>query len=333
MKIHFVAWVLAVTSQTAQAQWQAQTIETEADFRGLAVVNENVVWVSGTKGTFGRTVDGGKTWQAGVVPGTEKLDFRDVEAFSESVAYLLSSGPGENSRIYKTTDGGKSWRLQFRNADADAFYDAIAFWDEKCGIALSDPVNGQFKLLATNDGGASWKPLLPKELPAAREREGAFAASGSCLITQGENDAWFVTGGAKARVFHSADRGKTWSVQETPIASGEESAGAFSIAFRDRDHGVIVGGDYRNPTGRGATAAITQDGGKTWKLVENQLPFRSSVVWAQSGWIAVGTTGSNISEEGRFWKMLDETNCNVVRFGKSGGWAAGPKGTLVKWGN
>jgi hypothetical protein len=33
------------------------------------------------------------------VPGAEKLDFRDVEAFGESTAYLLSAGPGEGSRI------------------------------------------------------------------------------------------------------------------------------------------------------------------------------------------------------------------------------------------
>src|SRR5215471_1823619 len=134
-------------ASSATAQWQRQTITTDADFRGLCAVSAKVAWVSGTKGTYARTIDGGQTWSVGTVHGAEKLDFRDVEAFGESTAYLLSAGPGEDSRIYKTTDGGKTWILQFKNQDREAFYDAMAFWDEKNGMALSDPVNGQFQLI------------------------------------------------------------------------------------------------------------------------------------------------------------------------------------------
>src|SRR4030095_7360586 len=107
----------------APAQWKLQASKTEADFRGLCAVSPKVAWVSGTKGTFGRTTDGGKTWTVGAVPDADKLDFRDVEAFGEDTAYLLSAGPGEDSRIYKTTDGGKTWTLQFKNAEPKAFFD------------------------------------------------------------------------------------------------------------------------------------------------------------------------------------------------------------------
>lgn len=58
------------------------------------------------------------------MPGAEKLDFRDVEAFGESTADLLSAGPGDASRIHKTIDGGKSWAMQFKSADPAAFLDA-----------------------------------------------------------------------------------------------------------------------------------------------------------------------------------------------------------------
>src|SRR5438105_3857646 len=101
------------------AQWQQQTINTTADFRGLCAVSDQVAWVSGTKGTVGRTIDGGKTWQVINIPNAEKLDFRDIEAFSDTTAYVLSIGPGDNSRIYKTTDGGITWKLQFKNTDPD----------------------------------------------------------------------------------------------------------------------------------------------------------------------------------------------------------------------
>jgi photosystem II stability/assembly factor-like uncharacterized protein len=263
--LFLAAFLFGLCDSSAFGQWQAQTVRTKSDFRGLCAVTPDVAWGSGTMGTYARTTDGGKTWLVGTVPGAEKLDFRDVEAFGEATAYLLSAGPGDASRIYKTMDGGKSWTMQFKSADPAAFLDAIAFWDQQNGIALGDPVNGRFQLIVTADGGATWKQLAPATLPAALPGEGAFAASGTCLVTHAGRDVWFATGGAKsARVFHSADRGRNWEVSETPIMAGAESAGIFSIAFRDPTHGMIVGGDYRKPTDIGATAAATSDGGKTW---------------------------------------------------------------------
>jgi len=217
---HFfrAAILLGLCGSSAFAQWQTQTIDTKSDFRGLCVVSPNVAWVSGTKGTFARTTDGGKTWSVGTVLGAEKLDFRDVEAFGETTAYLLSAGAGDASRIYKTVDGGKSWAMQFKNADPEAFFDAIAFWDEQNGIALGDPIKGLFQVIVTADSGGNWKPVTAKILPPALPGEGAFAASGTSLVTHGESDVWFATGGAKtARVFHSKDRGQNWEVSETPI--------------------------------------------------------------------------------------------------------------------
>jgi photosystem II stability/assembly factor-like uncharacterized protein len=326
--------LIACCGSPAFAQWQIQNIGTKANFRGLCVVSSNVAWVSGTEGTFARTTDGGNTWTVSTVPGAEKLDFRDVKAIGATTAYLLSAGPGDASRIYKTVDGGKSWALQFKSADPMAFFDAVAFWDEKNGIALGDPVKGVFQLVLTSDGGANWQPLAAKTLPPALPAEGAFAASGTCLISQGDRDVWFATGGAKkARVFHSRDRGQNWEVRETPIVADGESAGIFSLAFRDEQQGMIVGGDYRKPDGTGATAATTDDGGKTWKLIDNQLPFRSAVAWAKDRWVAVGTSGSHVSQDsGATWKLLDRENYNSVAFSPTGeGWAVGPKGRIAKF--
>jgi len=333
-RLLLVAMTFLACHSIVYGQWQKQTIRTDADFRGLSVVSPKVVWVSGTKGIFGRTTDGAETWSVGTVPGAEKLDFRDVKAFGESTAYLLSAGPGEDSRIYKTTDGGKTWALQFKNTDRDAFYDAMAFWDETHGIALGDPVKGRFQLIVTDDGGKNWKPLPADTLPVALPNEGAFAASGSCIVTQGANDLWFGTGGAKvARVFHSNNRGQSWSVSETPIVASVESAGIFSIAFRDPKNGIIVGGDYRKPNETGATAAMTADGGNTWTLIDKQLPYRSAVAWAKDRWVVVGTSGSDFStDSGAIWKSLDRENYNSVAFTSTGeGWAVGPKGRIAKF--
>ena len=328
-----IAALLGYCDSLAFGQWQPQASNTKAHLRGLCVVSEKVAWASGTMGTFVRTTDGGRTWSAATVPGADKLDFRDVEAFDDQTAYLLSAGPGDESRVYKTTDGGRTWAMQFKSADAAAFFDAFAFWDAKHGIAFGDPVDGRFQLIATDDGGANWKPLAAKNLPAPLPGESAFAASGTSLVVLGDKDVWFATGGAKvARVFRSSDRGRTWEAGETPITAGAESAGVFSIAFRDKRNGVIVGGDYRKPNDLGATAATTSDGGKTWTLVDKQLPFRSAVAWAKDRWIAVGTNGSHVSsDDGATWKLLDRDNYNSVGFTLSGeGWAVGPKGRVTK---
>lgn len=340
--------VLSVSASTVHAQWTIQPIDTTADFRGLSVHNSSVAWVGGTQGTIGRTEDGGRTWTVLRVAGAEKLDFRDIEAFSATRAVALSIGPGTDSRIYKTTDGGKSWTLQFQNADPRAFYDAIAFWDESHGIALSDPVEGRYRILVTDDGGANWAVQPSDRMPQALVGEGAFAASGTCLITRGENDACFVTGGGtKARLFHSTDRGRSWTAREIPVAGGQESAGAFSIAFRDAKdakfvkdvnlakdakQGLIVGGNYKRPSASGATAAFTADGGTTWTPRTNALPFRSCAAWAKDRWFAVGPTGTHTSPDGLTWTEFDTGNWNATAFAPDGtGWAVGPKGRIGRF--
>jgi photosystem II stability/assembly factor-like uncharacterized protein len=330
--VTLVATLFGLCASPALGQWQTQAVDAKSDFRGLCVVSPDVAWASGTMGTYVRTTDRGKTWAAGTVSGAEKLDFRDVKAIGADAAYLLSAGPGNASRVYKTTDGGKSWAMQFKAADPAAFFDAIAFWDEDHGIALGDAIDGRFQLVATDDGGANWKPLPAKSLPPAVAGEGAFAASGTCLVARGQADVWFVTGGAKtARVFRSTDRGRSWEASETPVAAGAASAGAFSIAFRDKDHGMIVGGDYRKPDDVGATAAFTSDGGKTWSPLDKRLPFRSCVAWAKDRWVAVGTSGSHASrDDGDTWSLLDVESYNAVGFTPTGeGWAVGPKGRIA----
>src|ERR1700719_4627010 len=111
----------------------------------VSPVNPQVVWASGRAGTFVVTTDGGNTWRAGVVPGAELLQFRDVEGVSAKVAYLQSIGVSSDPadfRIYKTVDGGATWTMQFQNQNPGAFYDCFAFWTPKRGISHSDSVNG-----------------------------------------------------------------------------------------------------------------------------------------------------------------------------------------------
>jgi photosystem II stability/assembly factor-like uncharacterized protein len=319
---------------SAGAQWRVQQSNTTADLRGLCVVSPWIVWASGTRGTYLRTTDGGKTWLTGTVPGAEALDFRDVEAFDANTAYLLSIGKDRQSRIYKTTNGGANWMLQFTNRLPEAFFDAMAFWDRDRGIAMSDPVNGHFVIVATDNGGRTWTDVPATNIPAAKAGEGGFAASGTCIVAQGLVKAWFVTGGAVARVFRSNDRGRTWMVTVAPITSGAESSGVFSIAFTDATRGVIVGGDYRKPNEAGDNVATTRDGGQTWTLSAGRRPagYRSGAAFvAPLTIIAVGSSGSDVStDNGASWSPLDGENYNSVAARGGVVWAVGPQGRISK---
>ncbi len=334
-----VATIL-VSSCSGQEFATRQNSPTTENLRGVSALSNRVAWASGSHGTYLRTLDGGKTWRVAQVPGAETLDFRDVEAFSADIAYLLSAGPGEQSRIYSTRDGGKKWVLQFTNPDSKGFYDCMAFWNSDQGIALGDPVNGKFELIVTEDGGKNWKPILRDKIPEALEGEGAFAASGSCITVQGQSNVWFGTGGKAARVFRSNDRGRTWQVAETPIVSDKtnrsDSSGIFSIAFHDALHGVIVGGDYKHPEDGKANVAFTDNGGATWKLSKvSPQSYFSAVAFNpkhRNGMLVVGSTHAAYTGDVReeHWAEYMDLNLNALSFFPTGdALAVGPNGTIV----
>ena len=326
----YIAVLFAITSN---AQWVRQTVDTTASFRGLAVVNEKIVWASGTDGTVIRTIDAGRTWNVMHVPEAEKLDFRDVEAFDANTAYILSIGNGDASRIYKTTDGGKTWKLQFKNDDPKKFFDAIACVDSTTCLAMSDPVGDSFPLIFTKNG-VDWKNV--PMLPPAKTGEAAFAASGTCLIWPVGPRAYIVTGGSAARVLRGEPNDQAWFVwpdADPNFPKGTSGSGIFSIAMFDQKNGVIVGGNYEKPDEHEKNLAFTADGGKTWRLGTGLSGYRSSVTYVDPKTIiAVGTNGSDVTRDGgKNWRVLGNEDLNAVQSkGRRATWAVGPKGMVVK---
>lgn len=336
MRVRYVLPIVLAGLCWAQT-YSIQASHTTESLRGVSAVSREIVWASGTHGTYLRTLDSGIAWTPAQVPGAEALDFRDVEAFSANEAYLLAAGPGEQSRIYKTSNGGKTWDLQFTNREPKGFFDCMAFWDSTHGIAVGDPVGGKFELIETNDG-KTWQPLPSTSLPSAVEGEGAFAASGTCIAVRGDSAVWFTTGGKVARVFRSPDRGKTWSVAETPLVQGSDSSGSFSIAFADDKHGVISGGDYKHPEQERANLAYTEDGGATWKLSPVQHPpFLSAVGYLEPSStreiLAVGSTCMlfAVSPSQDASLTFHDVSLNALSLSGRNAWAVGPKGVIARW--
>jgi len=334
------AETVTTATKARSFSWHLTPTGTDSGLRGLDSVTRDVAWASGSGGTVLRTVDGGKTWRNVAPRGAakEELAFRDVEAFSRNHAVLLAIGPGEASRIYKTSDGGRSWRETFRNKDERAFYDCMTFFNRRHGLAMSDPVNGKFRILRTDDFGLHWRVMPRRGMPRALPNEYGFAASGTCLVRFGKYNAWFATGGDDtARVFHSRDRGRTWTVAPTPMKSSE-SAGIFSLAFRTKKIGIAVGGDFLAPEEAVDALARTMDRGRSWRLVdESKAPggYRSGSAWLRANSrtaIVVGPTGSDVSTDGgRSWRRFDTGSFDAVDCNRWGAcWASGQEGRAAR---
>ena len=333
--------LLFVGTPAAAPRWEIQNGGMNTNLRGVSVSlapgekrsSIPVVWASGSNGVIVRSLDEGRSWRRLHIPGGDALDFRGIVAFSASLAYVISSGEGVKSRIYKTSDGGKTWKLEFSDHRKEFFLDAIACRSEKECFALGDPINGKFFLLATTDG-EHWNTLAVDNMPAALSGEGAFAASNTCLALAGDRDIFFSTGGPAARVFHSTDAGLLWTVAETPIAHGKASSGIFSIASDDHNHVLVVGGDYQETGQAERAAAYSLDAGKTWQLAARQPGgFRSALLQLHGGrWIAVGPTGEDSSDDyGVHWKQTDSLDLNALTLlDAKQGWAAGPQGTIAR---
>ena len=298
--------------------------------RGLYSVNEKITWASGSGGVFMKTTDG-NNWASDTISGCTKLDFRDIHAFDEKTAIVMSSGDG--CFIYRTEDGGENWKKVYENMDKGIFFDGMDFWNTENGIAYSDPINGKLFIIQTKDGGKTWNLLRSRYLPNTLKGEAGFAASGTGVVCKGDSTVWIATGGGEiSRIFKSTNRGETWKTYNTPMRSGEGN-GIYAMSFIDERNGIIVGGNYLDSTNTKGSCAITSDGGETWRLITTNGPrgYRSCVCSNGQFVISTGRTGIDVSsDKGSYWMPLfNEGYYSCVLNGKTG-WLTGRKGKLAK---
>lgn len=342
MRVRLLLWVLLLSTSAHAQRWTVQTAGLDTNLRGISVANASglspdvIVWACGSNGVILRSVNEGKTWKRLQVQGGDALDFRGIVAFDATTAYVMSIGEGAKSRIYKTADGGKSWTLEFSGGRPALFLDDLVCISKTRCYALSDPVDGKFLLVSTKDG-EHWQELSNQQMPAALPGEGVFAASGTSFTIYHKREIYFGTGGARvARVFRSPDLGRTWTVAETPIASGNASSGIFSIT-RIRSTVIAVGGDYKDPSRSDRLAAYSADDGRTWRLAARQPGgFRSAVVTFSAAThgdvtIAVGPGGEDTSQDGGdHWTHAGSLNLNAVAGTDADHvWGVGPKSTIA----
>jgi photosystem II stability/assembly factor-like uncharacterized protein len=335
--MNILSLFLLLLGSLQASHWNVQTSGVQSSLRGISAMSDagrsgSIIWASGSAGVILKSADSGKTWKQLHVEGGDKLDFRGIRAVDGQTAYVMSSGDGENSRIYKTTDGGESWSQQYTDKRPKFFLDGLVCFSATHCVALSDPVDGKFVIVGTQNG-KDWKELPRDHMPGALPNEGAFAASNSVLTAYGSKDLYLASGGASAaRVFHSVDAGLTWTVSETPILAGDPACGIFSIT-RAENTIVIVGGNYTKATLIDRVAAYSSDQGATWHLASRTTGgYRSAVAsLGGSSFIAAGPSGADISTDGgKTWSPTDSLNLNALAVSVTRRvWGAGSKGTVA----
>jgi photosystem II stability/assembly factor-like uncharacterized protein len=297
-----------------------------SSLRGLSVVSDQVIWVSGSRGTVGKSLDGGKTWKWITVRNYESRDFRDIEAFDKQEAIIMAVA--EPAIILKTRDGGNTWYKVYEDSAKGMFLDAMDFSDHKKGIVVGDPINGKFFLHFTEDGGETWHGL-PGSSPASQEGEACFAASGTNILLGPGGSYSLVSGGKRSRFIRAA--------QGTllPLQQGSESTGANSVATWEGKKYIVLGGDFAHDHDSTGNCAISVDGGKSWKKPE--VPphgYRSCAAWTGSSQIiCCGTSGVDISIDGGIhWTLLSRESYNVCARAKTGTSIilAGSKGRIAR---
>lgn len=287
--------------------------------RAIVPVDASRVWFAGNHGKVG-LIDGNTPKVATIRFEDSLLHFRAV-AKTKSAFFALSIA--DPAVLYKIGFDGltaTSMEEVYFESNEKVFYDAMTFWDDREGIAMGDPTEDCLSIIITRNGGNSWEKLSCEILPKTEEGEAAFAASNSNIAVYGDH-TWIVSGGKRARVFYSPDRGRSWEVFDTPIIEGGRMTGIYSVDFYDENRGIIFGGDWENMEMNHSNKAITSDGGKTWSLISDGAGpgYRSSVRFVPGGdaqeIVAVGSPGISYSSDGgNHWVELSNEGVFALEF-------------------
>jgi len=328
-----VASLLSLVFILKAQQIKILTADNKTSIRGMSVPDDNTIWVSGSNGKVGRSVDGGNNWQWMVVKDYEKRDFRDIEAFDANTAIIM--GVDAPAIILKTKDGGQHWYKVFEDSTKGMFLDAMDF-NGKNGLLIGDPINDNIFMASTDNGGESWKKWHDVlDVLTVREKGEAFFASSGTNIKYSKNGLFFVSGGTASNIYNWEDI----SIAPIPIIKGKNSTGANSIdVFETKNKGVIVGGDFtKDSIAQKNCALFTYMKEKfTFTIPENPPHgYRSCVIYiSENKLITCGTSGVDISNDGgKNWQLISNESFHVVQKAKKGNavYLAGTKGRVARY--
>ncbi len=305
------------------------------------VIDNNKVWFASNRNLFGYVdLATKRIFEQKIHQDTLHLEFRSIAQTTKSIFILNVGNPALLYKFSKLDYFPKSdflSKIVYQETNSKVFYDSMQFYNETDGIAIGDPTENCLSIITTKDKGETWHKISCDKLPKVEDGEAAFAASNTNIIIK-NNKTWVVSGGKKASVFYSSNKGNSWKTYGTPIIQGKTMTGIFTADFYDEKIGIIAGGDYENLTKNSENKAITKDGGKTWKLIaENRgFGYASCIQFVPKSKgkniVYVGANGLFCSNDfGVSWtKLLDDTNLFTIRFVNENLAIAAGKNKIVK---
>tara|TARA_R110001592_G_scaffold131477_1_gene345321 strand:- start:79748 stop:80797 length:1050 start_codon:yes stop_codon:yes gene_type:complete len=334
--LYFFSFLVLFACADAQEASHIQKfdISTEAGFRGISAVSDDICWFSGAEGQVYR-VEAASNQVFNCSPaGFNESDFRDIHAFSASKAIILSAGLP--AVMLLTEDGGESWQEVYRNEAEGIFFDALDFWDDQRGLAFSDAIGQALPIIETKDGGKTWTAIDPALIPPSHLNQGGFAASGTSLKTYGKGQAIIGLGGKESTIFLTQDYGKSWHRAFTPIDQGTDSKGIFSFSFIDEKRILVAGGDYKGDSLSDECISISENGGYSWKVSQESRislagKYISNIIAIdEKQWLAHSRFGAYFTEDaGRSWQSFPFTYYSGS-LAENYIWLSGPKGDLAR---
>ena len=326
MKRYLLLILVALIFSSCKEEYQPRNLENitiqefkmdSTSIRSIEAISNNEMLFAGSRGDIGTTTDGGKTWDIQYLKYQDSITphFRSTAKTKNAVFALSVANP---ALLFKIANGEK--KIVYKEKHEKVFYDSMKFFDSQNGIAVGDPTENCASIILTSDGGNTWAKIPCHKLPVFEQEEAFFAASNTNLKVL-NNTVWIASGGKKARVLKSIDKGQTWEIYDTPIIQGNGPQGIYSIDFADENNGIIIGGNYSKPTENKANKAVTTDGGKTWTLVaDGQNPsYKSCVQYVPKTngkeIFAVGKTGVSFSNDGgNTWKEISKDSYYTIQF-------------------
>ncbi len=284
------------------------------------VLDRDRVWYATDKGTYGYCfLTTSESMKRLLKKDSVAPHFRGMAQNYQNIFLVSTTKPAAIYKINKNSP--TEYRMLYEDPSKEAFFNGIQFWNQNEGIVMGDPIGVTLHIVVTRDGGETWQKIKPSKLPKLEKDEYAFAASNSSITVKG-SQVWIATGGKKARVLYSEDKGETWQLQNTPIVSGSSMTGIYSIDFYSETIGMMVGGDYNDQSNNYKNKALTINGGRSWASISDSLAFGYSscvqFVPESGGTMLVALAPDGIyatSDSGFEWlKISNESELHVLKF-------------------
>jgi len=242
-------------------------------FEQIQFLDQDNGWICGENGKILKTENGGFSWEDcsykqhdGLVLFYAMHFFSSHEGF---VGGMIIKNKEREYLLLKTTDGGKSWE-PIKNNPQSMLYN-ILYIDDSTGFA-----SGDREIFKTTNRGGDWEVIYEDTIGSVKQIRGLYFLS--------KKTGWACSFSGK--ILKTIDGGKSWDVESLTTNR------LRSITFVNETLGYIVGDKNNEPT---SSLYITNDSGKSWEAIGEELPDLHRITHRNNNIWAVGKEGCIIN--------------------------------------